>query len=55
MAEIKNPTYGELLLFLEEAEAECDVNTSVADLLVAKFHMKYPSIPIHRPSRFRHY
>ena len=28
---------------------QCDV--SVADLLAATFRMKYPSIPIHRPSR----
>ena len=52
MAEIKYPTYGELLFFLEEAETECDVNTSVAELLAANFRMNYPSIPISRPNRF---
>ena len=52
MAESKHPTRGELLLFLEDAEAECDDSTSVAELLATKFHLKYPSIPISRPDRF---
>ena len=52
MAVCKDPTYGELINLLETAEIERNAETSVADLLAAKFCEKYRNIPINRPSRF---
>ena len=45
------PTYGELIAFLEAAERECG-GISTAEILARKVSMKYPDVPIRRPSRF---
>lgn len=45
------PTYGEPIAFLEAAERECD-GTATAEILALKVSMKYPDVPICRPSRF---
>jgi len=53
MADRKNLMYGEHIHFLEASENECNtVETSVADLLAAKFSAEYSTIPISRPSHF---
>ena len=53
MAAYKVPTYGELIRMLEVAEMEAETSeTSVTELLEAKFHLNYLHIPISRPSRF---
>lgn len=53
MAAYKVPTYGALIRMLEVAEMEAETSeTSVTELLEAKFHLNYLHIPISRPSRF---
>lgn len=55
MVECKDPTYGELINFLNAAEvaSERDSNgQSVAEILTEIFSSKYPHLPISRPSRF---
>ena len=51
----ENPSYGELIDFLQAAEVACETDRdkrSVADLLTEKFTSSYPYIPIRRPTRF---
>ena len=48
----KNPSYGELIDFLQVAEDACGQKDSVADILTEKFTSSYPHIPICRPTRF---
>ena len=53
MVDHKNPTYGELIDFLNAAELESeDSEQPVAEIITEKFRSQYPDIPIHRPSRF---
>jgi hypothetical protein len=48
-----NPTYGELIQLLDDAESECENRErSVAEILSHNFTSKYPHIPIHRCGRF---
>ena len=49
----ENPTYGELLDFLQAAEIACETDSekhSVADILTEKFTFSYPHIPISHPT-----
>lgn len=49
MADRKDPTYGELINFLNAAEVESEKGSngqSVAEILTEKFSSKYPHIPI---------
>ena len=51
----ENPTYGELIDFLQVAEIACETDSrkhSIADILTEKFASSYPHIPISRPTRF---
>ena len=51
----ENPTYGELIDFLQAAEIACETDSqkhSVADILTEKITSIYPHIPISRPTRF---
>lgn len=53
MALHDKPTYGDLILLLESAEAEAEIsNATIADLLAAKFSDEYPHFSVSRPSRF---
>ena len=53
MASKAHPTYGELLMYLKDAELEATTrNESVAILLEAKLHSNYPTVYVGRPGRF---
>lgn len=55
MAAYCEPTYGELIRMLCEAEAEAEAEgtqKSTPDILASKFSSHYPQIPISRPHRF---
>ena len=48
MVDHKNPTYGELIDFLNAAELESeDSEQPVAEIITEKFRSQYPDIPIH--------
>jgi len=48
----KDPTYGELIDFLNEAERSCSRDKSTAELLCSKTKEAYPHIRIARTKRF---
>ena len=55
MVDHKDPTYGELINFLNAAEVASEIDSSVqsfAEILTEKFSSEYPYIPISHPSRF---
>ena len=55
MVDHKDPTYGELINFLNAAEVASEIDSSVqsfGEILTEKFSSEYPYIPISRPSRF---
>ena len=48
----KAPTYGELIDFLDSAEAQCLDSGNVNEILCSKVKEAYPNLRIARPKRF---
>ena len=52
MEDNENPTYGDLIDFLNAAEVANATNNNGQSVAEISFSCKYPHIPISRPSRF---